>query len=93
MVNTICDSDFHTCNFFSEVISQILTIFWKMAIFYSISIYLYPQICIQSLPEHATEAEFIYFLKLFLFLVWTIFKDFIEFVTVLLLFHILVFWP
>ena len=84
---------FHTCNLFSEVISQILTIFLKIAIFYSISVYLYPQKCIQGLPEHATAAEFIYFLKFFFFLMWTIFKDFIEFVTVLLLFHILVFWP
>ena len=29
----------------------------------------------------------------FFFLMWAIFKDFIEFVTVLLLFHVLVFWP
>ena len=28
-----------------------------------------------------------------LFLMWTIFKVFIEFVTILLLFHVLVFWP
>ena len=33
------------------------------------------------------------FLKFFFYLMWTIFKDFIEFVPVLLLFHILVFWP
>ena len=25
--------------------------------------------------------------------VWTILKDFIEFITILLLFHVLVFWP
>ena len=28
-----------------------------------------------------------------LFLMWTIFKGFIEFVTTLLLFHVLVLWP
>ena len=32
-----------------------------------------------------------YFLKIFL--IWTIFKIFIEFVTLLLLFYVLVFWP
>ena len=32
-----------------------------------------------------------FFLKIFL--VWTIFKVFIEFVTILLLFYVLVFWP
>ena len=30
---------------------------------------------------------------LFFFLVWTIFKVFIEFVAILLLFYVLVFWP
>ena len=38
----------------------------------------------------------IYFIYLFLryfFWLWTIFKVFIEFVTVLLLFSVLVFWP
>ena len=30
---------------------------------------------------------------IFFFLMWTIFKVFIEFVTVLLLFYVLVFWP
>ena len=32
-------------------------------------------------------------LKIFFFLMWTIFEVFIEFVTILLLFHVLVFWP
>ena len=32
------------------------------------------------------------FLKFFFFLMWTIFKVFIEFVTILLLFYVLVFW-
>ena len=32
-------------------------------------------------------------LKIFFFLMWTIFKVFIEFVTILLLFYVLVFWP
>ena len=31
--------------------------------------------------------------KIFFFLMWTIFKVFIEFVTILLLFYVLVFWP
>lgn len=35
--------------------------FWKIAVFYSISTYIYPQICICGLPECATAAEFIYF--------------------------------
>ena len=38
----------------------------------------------------------LYFVNLFffkIFLMWTIFKVFIEFVTILLLFHVLVFWP
>ena len=33
------------------------------------------------------------FLRFFLFWVWTIFKVFIEFVTILLLFYVLDFWP
>ena len=33
-----------------------------------------------------------FFFKFF-FLMWTIFKDFIAFVTILLLFYVLVFWP
>ena len=32
------------------------------------------------------------FLSVFFFLMWTIFKVFIDFVTILLLFHVLVFW-
>ena len=32
------------------------------------------------------------FLKIFFFLMWTIFKVFLEFVTILLLFYVLVFW-
>ena len=32
-------------------------------------------------------------LKIFFFLMWTIFKVFTEFVTILLLFYVLVFWP
>ena len=35
--------------------------------------------------------EFFFFFKIF-FLTWTIFEVFIEFVTILLLFHVLVFW-
>ena len=34
-----------------------------------------------------------FFLKSFFFLMWTIFKVFIELVTILLLFYVLVFWP
>ena len=37
-----------------------------------------------------------FFLNMFSFkgfLMWTIFKDFIEFVTVLLLFYVLIVWP
>ena len=34
-----------------------------------------------------------FFLFLLFCLMWTIFKVFIEFVTILLLFHVLVFWP
>ena len=33
------------------------------------------------------------FLSFFFFLTWTIFKVFVEFVTILLLFYVLVFWP
>ena len=47
------------------------------------------------MTEH-TEQRKILFLKNLLkktfFLMWTIFKIFIEFVTVLLLFYVLVFW-
>ena len=34
-----------------------------------------------------------FFFFYFVFLMWTIFKVFIKFVTVLLLFHVLAFWP
>ena len=34
-----------------------------------------------------------YFLSCIFFVMWTIFKVFIEFVTILLLFYVLVFWP
>ena len=33
------------------------------------------------------------FFKIFFFLTWTVFKVFIEFVTILLLLYVLVFWP
>ena len=36
---------------------------------------------------------FLNILLFFFFLVWTIFKVFIEFVAILLLFYVLVFWP
>ena len=36
---------------------------------------------------------FFFFKLFFFFLMWTIFKVFIEFVTILLLFYVLVFWP
>ena len=36
---------------------------------------------------------FIFYIFLKIFLMWTIFKVFIEFVTMLLLFYVLVFWP
>ena len=39
------------------------------------------------------QCHFIYFFKDFLFLMWTIFKVFIEFVTISLLFYVLDFWP
>ena len=35
---------------------------------------------------------FLLFLRVVFFLMWTIFKVFIEFVTMLLLFYVLVFW-
>ena len=41
----------------------------------------------------ACQPHFVLFLGLFVFLMWTIFKDFIEFDTILLLFYALVFWP
>ena len=34
----------------------------------------------------------IFFFKIF-FWTWTIFKDFVDFVTILLLFYVLAFWP
>ena len=41
---------------------------------------------------HSTAStDFFFFLRFFL--MWTIFKVFIEFVTILLLFYVLVFWP
>ena len=37
--------------------------------------------------------NFLFFFKGFFFLMWTIFTAFIKFVTILLLFYVLVFWP
>ena len=39
------------------------------------------------------EGRCSFFFRIFFFLMWTIFKVFIEFVTILLLFYVLVFWP
>ena len=58
-------------------------------------------------PNHWTAREFpvgvlfhsfflkhiSFFFKVFFFLMWTIFKVFIEFVTILLLFYVLISWP
>ena len=49
------------------------------------------QLSNQGSPE-ILPTLFVYFFKIF-FLIWTIFKVFIKFVTILLLFYILVFWP
>ena len=43
------------------------------------------------LPERVCVQTSFFFLKIFM--MWTIFKVFIEFVTILLLFYVLVFWP
>ena len=45
------------------------------------------------LPSSFHDPLFYFILFLKIFLMWTIFKVFIEFVTVLLLFYVLVFWP
>ena len=39
------------------------------------------------------SCNFLIYLFLKIFLMWTIFRVFIEFVTILLLFYVLVFWP
>ena len=44
-------------------------------------------------PNHWTAREFLHCSLSFFFLMWTIFKVFTEFVTVLFLFCVLVFWP
>ena len=49
------------------------------------------QLVIFCLHEVNTEALLFFFLQFFL--MWTIFQVFIEFITTLLLFYILVFWP
>ena len=42
----------------------------------------------------APEKGFLFFLKIFFFFIWTIFKVFMEFVAILLLFYVLIFfWP
>ena len=46
----------------------------------------------QKLPFGPPEIR-LFFFKIFFFLMWTIFKVFTEFVTILLLFYVLVFWP
>ena len=38
-------------------------------------------------------AYIVFFFNFFFFLMWAIFKVFIEFVTILLLFYVLIFWP
>ena len=43
-------------------------------------------------PEFPGDCYY-YFKMFFVFLMWTIFKVFIEFVTILLLFYVLFFWP
>ena len=43
--------------------------------------------------SHVYMTISILFFKVCLFLIWTIFKVFIEFVTILLLFYVLAFWP
>ena len=50
--------------------------------------------CSLIVDGQSTCQFFFFFLKIFFFfLMWSIFKVFIEFVTVLLLFYVLVFWP
>ena len=46
------------------------------------------------MTEHTEQRKILFFKNLLknFFLMWTIFKIFIEFVTVLLLFYVLVFW-
>ena len=50
-------------------------------------------ICMSSLEIYILLSIYIYIYIYIFFLIWTIFKVFIEFVTVLLLFYVLVFWP
>ena len=46
------------------------------------------------LPSHTYMFGYLFIFNVFFFfLMWTIFEDFIEFVTKLLLFYALVFWP
>ena len=50
--------------------------------------------CLTCLPEWTRLGvrKTLFSLKIFFFLMWTIFKVFTEFVTILLLFHVSVFW-
>ena len=55
---------------------------------------LIPRIKAQEERQEILHLRFsFFFFKIFFFLMWTIFKVFIEFVTILLLFNVLVFWP
>ena len=47
----------------------------------------------ESEEDKGWKEDAVFFLEFFFFLMWTIFKVFIEFVTILLLFYVLVFWP
>ena len=53
-----------------------------------------PDLCLAFLfSQWCLLKRFFFLFKIFFFLMWTIFKVFIEFVTVLLLFYVLLFWP
>ena len=46
-----------------------------------------------TLPLFAVERHITFFIFSKDFLMWTVFKVFIEFLTIMLLFYVLVFWP
>ena len=78
--------------FFLLLLFKKLEVFWTQILPWDLAYLTFTAVSGECCPKSDWRTDFLAY-KRFCFLMWTIFKVFIEFVTMLFLFYVLNFWP